>query len=1119
MRVSAFMLLLCLFVSASVSAQEINISAKNQSLESIFNQMEKQSGYTFFYKVELIRTLPRVSVEVRHASLINALELVFKDQPSLSWAVVKKTVVIKAKTQTQPTVAAGTLENKIHGLFLVTGRVVDREGQGIPNVSISLKGTQYAWKTGPDGAFTSAITAGSAGEGKPLVLAFSSIGYGARELPVKGEQRGLFVILREQVNTLDEIQMTAYSKTSKRYNVGDITTINSEEIARNPVPNVLQALQGRVPGMQVQTQTGQPNGSFHVQIRSLNTLSAGAATSPSVTSNGGQPLYIIDGVEFPADGPLPLANGLVSTPQFTQYGNALNFLDPSQFESISILKGPDATALYGSRGAFGVILITTKRAKSGKPSFNLNAVHGFSELASHPKLMNTQQYLAMRREAFANNNATPGTSDYDLNGTWDTTKNTDWEHYFLGGHAPTTRMNASYTGGTANSNYLIGANYSTIGNVQFSKGSVKAGGMNFSMNTGTTDKKFTMGLSGSYSTNVDDMVPIDYTGTSGVLQAPDAPDLHLPNGKLNWSLPGGNPLRSLYELYNSTTNTLMANTTLTWTPLQGLSLIASGGYSIISGKEFEALPSTYFDPSSFDVSMTQSLLKWYTIRNYSVDPRIQYEKLLFGKGRLQAIAGATLRDKLTESNGISGSGYSTDELLRNPANARQANTTTSYTNLPVRYFGPFASINFRWADKYILEVNGRRDGDSRFGHGHQFGNFGSIAGGWIISEEPWFKPITHVVDFLKIKGSYGLTGANSLAPYQYISSYAVNTASYEGGIGLTPANLANPYLHWETDRNAEVGMNVGFLKEAINIEAIYYFNHMGDQLTNQALASITGFSSFTYNTPAKIYTHGLEISVATHNIRKKNFTWDTKINVTVPRSKLTAYPGINNLVSNVNYIVGKPITGIKLYKYAGVDPETGVYNFINRAGVKGEFTPLFSPTQLDANKDRTEFVDLAPKYYGGILNSFTCGNFSMDFLVSVTDKVGPNFEAYQTFPMGVTISNFPVKYADKRWRQKGDITTVPKPTTNIIAFFDQANFVSSTGAYTKATYARLQNLSLSYRFARTLIQKWRINGLSVYVAGQNLLTISRYGDLDPENMSAGHMPPLRVFTGGLNVNF
>ncbi|MES1249436.1 MAG: carboxypeptidase-like regulatory domain-containing protein, partial [Chitinophaga rupis] len=233
MRNTAFMLLLCCCISAAASGQGINISAKNESLEKVFSQLEKQSGYTFFYKIELVRTLPKVTVDVKHGTLIGALTQVLQNQSTLTWKIVGRTVVI-SKAETPPPSTADQKAN----LLLVTGRVVDRDGQGIPNVSISLKGTQYAWKTNPDGVFTSALLEGSQGPGKPLVLAFSSIGFAPKEMKVDGQGKNLIVTLREQVNTLDEVQMTAYSKTSKRYNVGDITTINSDEIARNPVPNV-----------------------------------------------------------------------------------------------------------------------------------------------------------------------------------------------------------------------------------------------------------------------------------------------------------------------------------------------------------------------------------------------------------------------------------------------------------------------------------------------------------------------------------------------------------------------------------------------------------------------------------------------------------------------------------------------------------------------------------------------------------------------------------------------------------------------------------------------------------------------------------------------------------------
>jgi len=1113
MRLSVIMLIGCLHLCAAVLGQEINLSVKNESLETVFSRLEKQSGYTFFYKIELIKTLPRISVEIKHTTLQKALDLCLANEP-LSYSIIQKTVVIKPREEpAQPVNNAGSQSQTM----LIRGKVIDKDGQGLPAVTISLKGSKLVWATTQEGAFTCILLDNESGPKKDLILVFSSVGYASKELAVTGTGKQLVVGLKESVSTLDEIQTTAYSKTSKRFNTGDITTVTSEEIARNPVPNVLQALQGRVAGMFVTEQTGEANGAFNVQIRSLNTLSGGPANGINIIANGGQPLYIVDGVEYPAGAPLAMGGG-IGVPQAQEYGNALNYLDPSLIESINVLKGADATSIYGSRGAFGVILITTKKAKAGKPSLNVNIYHGISELGSSPKLMNTQQYLAMRHNAFTNDGLTPGSTDYDVNGTWDSTKSTNWQKFFLGGHAPITKVNAMYTGGSANSNFLIGANYNTIGDVELSKGSVRSGGMNFSMNTATNDKKFTMALSGSYTTNSDDMVPVDFSGSSGIGQAPDAPSLYLPDGRLNWTY-GSNPAAFLNSIYKNVTDNLLANTTLTFTPIKGLIFTASGGFSLLSAKEFNGQPSSVFNPATFVAAQTISYINLYSTRTLSADPRVEFTRTFWRKGHLDVIAGGSIRDIVSQTNAIEGTGYLSDELLLNPASADAANTSTAYNVTPNRYIGGFTTLNLRWADKYILNLNGRRDGSSVFGNDRQFGNFGSVAGAWIISEEPWFKGLRSVVDFLKLKGSYGLVGGSSIAPYSYINTFYFSSNNYEGGTGLTPENLANPYLHWETDKNAEGGLNFDLLKGAVNVDAIYYFDRAGDQLTNQPLASITGFTSFAVNSPAEIHSYGTELTITTHNIRKKDFTWDTKLNFTVPHTKLVAYPGLGTLVGNVNYQIGKPITGIKLYKFAGVDPAKGVYNFYNAAGEKGEYTPFLSPTQLNPLTDRNQFVDLAPKFYGGILNSFTYKNLSIDFLVTITDKMGPDYEGFQSFPMGQFNTNAPEDLAAKRWMKAGDVTTVPKATTSFLGLLDQFNFVNSTGAYSNATYARLQNLSISYRFPFKLIQRAHISGLSIYVAGQNLLTVSKYGDLDPENMSAAHMPPLRVFTGGLNVTF
>jgi len=374
-----------------------------------------------------------------------------------------------------------------------------------------------------------------------------------------------------------------------------------------------------------------------------------------------------------------------------------------------------------------------------------------------------------------------------------------------------------------------------------------------------------------------------------------------------------------------------------------------------------------------------------------------------------------------------------------------------------------------------------------------------------------------VIDFLKLKASYGLVGGSAIPAYSYINTYGAASNSYGGSLSLTPQNLANPYLHWETDHNLEMGMNVDFFKGRLNLEAIYFTNKAGDQLTNQPLASITGFTSFVVNSPAQIRSYGAEFTVNTKNIQSKNMTWTSRILLTIPRTKLLAFPGLGNLVTNTNYVIGKPITGYRVVKYAGVDPATGDYNFYNSKGQKGTFWPFLSPTPLN-NNDRTEFVDLAPKWYGSVLNTISYKAFSLDFLITVTNKVGPSYLAFLSFSPGSSNNNIPVDIANKRWMKPGDVTDVPRATQGLAGFLGQANFLQSTGAFSDATYARLQNVSLSYRMPGRLVHKAGMTGVSVWVAGQNLLTVSKYKGYDPESLT-NRIPPLRVFTGGLTVGF
>jgi TonB-linked SusC/RagA family outer membrane protein len=1125
MRLTAILIIAaCLQIHTRGSAQTVTLSLRNTSLERVFKEVNKQTGYSFIYTRELLAGAGKVSIDMKEASLQQVLDDLFKEQP-FTYSIQDKFIIIKPGPMPLPRKPTNT-ERPVENThkIRVQGRVMDVAGDPLTGATVVARRQGHA-------ALQAAVTNGNGEFGLTRLpngnyqLEISFIGYERYICAVSDTDKpqNILVDMKKSTSTLDAIQTTAYSKTSLRFNTGDVTTIRSEEIARNPVPNVLEALQGRVPGMFVTQTTGKTNGGFQVQIRSLNTLSAGTSTLPTQPVPGGQPLYIVDGVEYPANGPLPMAN-VPGLREAFGLGNALNYLDPSLIESINILKGADATSIYGSRGAFGVILITTKKAKLGKPSLTINAVQGIATAGVTPKLLNLPQYLALRHNAFANDSVQPGPTDYDVNGTWDTTKSTDWKKFFFGKHASTTRANAIYSGGAANSNYLLGAVYSSIGDIQRSKGSVRQGGMNFSLNTATNDRKFTMALSGSYITEQDNTLPFDFSGDQGfftgrgLMQAPDAPYPYLPNGRLNWAA-GTNPPAALNLLYSNNTDNFLANTNLTVTPVAGLSFSVVGGFNLITAKEFVGKPSAFFNPATFTPSDAYSKVNLYRIRTLSADPRAEYIHG-WGKARLDVIAGLSLRDLVTQRSVIAGSGFASDQLLLNPAAG--STVQASYSNTPQRYTGGFATINFRWADKYILNLNGRRDGSSVFGNDRQFGNFGSVAGAWIVSEEPWFKGLRGVVDLLKLKASYGLIGSSAIPPYAYLSSYVTGNG-YSGAPTLVPQSLANPYLHWETNRNFEAGLNVDLFKGRVNVEAIYYSDRARDQLVNLPLASITGFSRYFANSPAVIRSYGAEFYISTRNIRDKDFSWTTRINLTIPRTKLLAYPGVDNLVGNFGlgnytYVIGKPITGIKLFRYAGVDPATGNYNFYNAAGQKGEFTPLISPVTLNQQVDRNVFVDRAPKWYGGILNSLSYKNFSMDFLVTVTKRVGPSYLASLTLSPGPAF-NIPVDLANQRWMKPGDVTTVPKATQGIKAFLNQNLFQYSTGAFSDATYARLQNLSFSYRLPARLIRKAHLSTLSVYVAGQNLLTVSKFGGLDPETLSTSARSPLRIFTGGLTIGF
>ena len=1088
-----------LHVEATGLSQSVTLSGKNLEMKQVLAAIKKQTGYVAFYKKGLLDGTRPVTLSVQNMPLAQFLELCLKDQP-LTYLILDKTISLSGKPA--PVAALPAERTPVRSLapppVPITGRILDADGKPLIGASISVKNSRNSTISGADGTFTLNVNEGD-------VLVISYVGFVSRQMTISAEYLGagkkpLSFRLQPSDSDLDQVQVTAHGTTTKRLNPGDITTITATEIEKNPVNNVFEAIQGKVPGLFIQQMTGQPGGAFTLRLRGSLNFSTGAIS----------PLVVVDGVRYPASTLNLNGNTSLGTLNYLGGGNGLNYLNPNDIASIDILKDADATAIYGSSGAYGVILITTKKAKVTAPTFNANIYTGVSVNGQMPKLMNTQQYVMLREEALKNDGLTVSKTDLDINGTWPQDQSTDWRKVYMGAYGQSTNANLSYSGGGKYSNWMIGGNLRNNDNIQRHNGSFGDGSLRFSLNTTTADNKLELDLSGNYLSSKSTMVPFDFSSSSA-LDAPNAPSPFLPNGSVDWS--STNPdapgiAANINRNYKLVTTNVLSNATLVYKPVTGVTLRAILGFNDLSGKELIEIPTTTFAPTFTQAAQqTHSVYHYYDNRMLTFSPYAEYDRTLWKKGDLSVKVGGEIDNGVNYWNEISGTGFPSDALLGDPAAG--SSVTSSFNQTPFRALGSYAIVKYVWDRKYILDLNGRRDGSTRFGPDHRFGNFGSVAAAWIFSEENFIKEHASFLSFGKLRASTGVIGGDAISDYSFLSLYQVVSGTYDGKLGLNPASIANPDLQWEKNRDQEIGLELGFLKDRVYVEGNYYRDQVSNQLVARPISTVTGFGSFTLNSDAVIRNSGWEMSLSTTNIKTRDFSWTTRFNISIPTSKLLRAPTQAN--QNTNYVVGKPLTGILLYKYAGVDSATGYFSFTNAKGVTGDYNAI-SLSQTD----KTQFIDLAPKFFGGFQNSFTYRQFTLDVTFTFTDRIGKNALSQSSAPVGYFDINGTTDWL-RRWQKPGDKTDMPRVSSNVFyTFFGLNTYGSSTGAYTNATYARLQNLSFRYHFDPRLLNRMHIRDCTIYLQGQNLLTISHFGGLDPENLSPSVIPPLRVFTAGIN---
>ncbi len=965
----------------------------------------------------------------------------------------------------------------------ITGTVSDTNGT-LPGVTVLIKGKSAGTLTDENGYFSIAATSTD-------VLVFSYLGYKTQEIIVSN-QTALNIQLEEDTTQLKEVILNAgYYSVKDNERTGSISRITAKEIETQPVTNVLATMQGRMAGVNITQTSGVPGGGFDIKIRGQNSLRA----------DGNSPLYLIDGIPYSSE---PVGNGR-STSVLPTLANPLNSINPNDIESIEVLKDADATAIYGARGANGVVLITTKKGKKGKTQFSANVAKGSGKITRFMKLMNTEQYLTMRNEAFANDGVTNFPANaYDINGTWDQNRYTNWQEVLTGGTMESIDLQSSVSGGNENTQFIVtGSHYeeSTVfpGNFGYKRGVIRT-----NLNHTSSNQKFKINLASAYTNQNNNQAANDLTRLSRSL-APNAPRLFMENGELNWeNSTWENPLAILNGEYQTNTVDFIINGNMSYNIIPGVTIKSNMGITDLKHLESRTQPSTLYDPA-FEAGPEFSSLTLTSNnrKSWIIEPQITWDKTWkFGKTNL--IIGGTFEQQKGLNNLQEAIGFSSNSLIYNPAAASIKNIIQNIET-DYKYNAFFGRFNYAILDRYIINVTGRRDGSSRFGPGNKYGQFGAIGAAWIFSKENFLNKENDFLSFGKIRMSYGTTGNDQIGDYQFLDTFLSSTANYGSVTGLQPSRLFNPDFAWETNQKWEVALETGFLKDRIFLTLGWYRNKSSNQLIGIPLPGTTGFTSIQGNLDAKVLNRGFEVTLQTDNIKSSNFKWTTNFNISVNKNELLSFPNLESSTFANQFEIGQPLNIRKVYQYTGINPDTGAYTFAD----------LNNDGQIDAVGDRQHTVDLNPKFFGGLQNQLTFKDIQLNFFFQFVNQKNVNASFFSGMPG--TFRNQPTAVLD-RWQNSGDNTTYQQFTNGGNLEVAQAftRFGQSDAAITDASYIRLKNISLSYK----LPSKWTFgSSCNVFLEGQNLFTITSYNGPDPEFTTEGFLPPLRILSAGINLTF
>lgn len=1053
MKISAIILLsACLQVSAKGYSQRVTLSERNASLEKVLRYIEKQTGYVFFFDQQLLDQAKKVTVTLKRSSLEHALDAALSDQP-FSYTIVGKNIVIRKKERS--VAAPWIIDQPAPPPAEVRGKVTDQEGIPLPGASIAVKGSTTGTVTDANGFFKLDVPAGT-------VLVISYIGQKPQEITVKEGQEVLNIVMEPQASSREEIVVIGYGTAKKTDLTGAISQVKSKEITSFPTTNVMQALNGRAAGVRVMQNNGAPGGSISVRIRGTNSI-----------LGGNEPLYVIDG--FP-------------------YNGNPTFLQNSDIESIDILKDASSIAIYGSRGANGVVIITTKSGrKQDRTSVDFEAGYTVQTVSKKMKLMNARQYAELYNEQAANDGLAPYFTQQDID-SLGSIKGTDWQDLVMR-NAPMFVTNVTVNGGSEKTKFSVG------GSAFLQEGIIRNSDYKRYNLRGSIEHDISKVFSISYNailTRLNSQRQNSGLGNRGsdlisaMLMAPPSLSPYMPDGsyrRLTTAYPFIsnaiiNPLIPVYEISDKIkSDRVFSTAALTIKPFKDLSIRISGGIDNVNDR------TDYYaniEPSTNSVgSASVSTMQYTSLLNENV---ATYSKTI-SKHSFNATAGFTYQQGLTTRLGGSGSGFLSD--ITNTGSLGSADIkgipSSSYVkDIIVSYLG---RLNYSYDDKYLLTVSFRRDGTSRYSTNNKWSNFPSAAIAWRVSNEPFLKGSKTLSD-LKIRASYGATGSNAISPYATLNQLSPGGTIFGDALYTTyaPSTILPGDLKWETTYQADLGIDAGFLNNRLRVTMDYYDKRTRNLLNQVQLPASMGYRTTLQNV-GEIRNSGFELGVDA-NVMQGDVTWMLGGNIAFNRNKVlklyngqdifgsTVYTGsLNDYVNLLRE--GQPL-GI-FYGYV----ETG---YTDNGNLKYE--DISKDGSISA-ADKTYIGDPNPDFIYG-LNSITSWK-GFELTVFIQGSYGNdifNLNKASTLDLGMGL-NLPEDVYHNHWTPENTNAKYPRITRTL-----SGNM--STRFVEDGSYLRFKNIQLAYNLPTdNMNMKW-FKSAQLYVSGQNLITLTKYSWYDPE---------------------